>query len=84
MNSLALLLALAIEPEQQITLEQFNSLPKNLNEGQLHHFKLLKNINDTNTKHISVNVLYPDSKTPRPYSFAYVKNNDSWHISGYM
>ena len=47
MNSFALLLALAIEPNQQITLEQFNSLPKHLNEGQVHQFKLLKNLNDS-------------------------------------
>lgn len=84
MNSFALLLALAIEPNQQITLEQFNSLPEILNEGQVHHFKLLKNIKDTNTKHISVNVLYPDSKIVRTYRFAYIKNNDYWHISGSM
>ena len=84
MNSLALLLALAIEPNQQITLEQFNSLPKHLNEGQVHHFKLLKNINDSNTKHTSVNILYPGSTMVRPHSFFYVKKNNSWHISGYM
>lgn len=84
MNSFALLLALTLQANQQITLEQFNSLPKTLNEIQVHQFKLLTNINATNTRHTSVNILYPDSDQARPHSFYYVKDKDTWHISGYM
>jgi hypothetical protein len=84
MNSLALLLALTLQSNQQITSEQFNSLPQTLNAGQVQQFKLLKNINDPNTKHTSVNILYPDSNVARPHSFFYTKKNNTWYLSGYM
>lgn len=77
MTDYALLLALSMQYNEPLTLEQFNSLPEALTEGQITHLKLLGNVNHDETKHITVTVFNKNHQLKESV-FYYKKNDDKW------
>lgn len=81
MTGYALLLALSMQYNEPLSVEQFNSLPDILSEGQIMQLKLLSNVNHDKTKEITAQVFEKDSQL-KEYTFYYQKDGEQWIFKG--
>lgn len=82
MYGLSLLLSIIVNPDLNIDVQQFNSIPLILTQEQVVQYGLIKKANNKETTHMSINLAY----TPefiKHHNFFYEKHKNQWELKGY-